>query len=460
MKENKLSVAIFKPGIVLNNKELPRRLTSRHPFHFLPDINVERNGFIMNQYKPVASNMCKVIRTNNYQTYTGVSDSDDYNNEDERVVYNYPPQKRIIRIVPIRKFTKRGDIIFKRYNPSAREEPVRERIMYPSTRLVRRVNVETVSSSSDFDRDNPHCKVHAFRPKPRDERIDKSLDLYRRKEFEKKSYVSPSLIARVKSRSGCETKSSNNDSDSTHTNVRRKRFKRRSETFRNSSPRDDSTHQIIGESSDSKAKQNEVSEKVISSKEHIVDMVSNRHNHHIKKRKDRFSRIGVHGSHQQRNNVTHQTKLAINKNTGLTFIRPYNEVCGNNEVFETKDTSSDNHQSYSNLIKRKETLESDSYTSFSDSSESDKSEGNTTDSSKSQQHDKNKIKFSRSNQTNCVLVDYSKLLKYRDGIVKPLPRNTKMKHTLEETYNIKETLRIDSEMRKIAERRSQLEVWT
>ncbi|XP_071136993.1 peptidyl-prolyl cis-trans isomerase G-like [Mytilus edulis] len=404
--------------------------------------------------------MCKVIRTNNYPTYTDDSDSDDYYNEDERVVYSYPPQKRIIRIVPIRKFPENGDIIYKRYNTSAREEPERERIMYPSTRLVRRVNVETGSSSSDYDRDNPHFKVHAFRPKIRDERIDKSLNLYRRKEFEIKSYVSPSLITRVKSRSGCETKSSNDDSDSKHTKVREKRFTRRKERFQNSSPRDDSTHQIIGESSDSKAKRNEVSEKVISSKEHTVYMVSNRHNHHIKKRKDRFSRIGVHGGHQQRNNVTHQTKLTISKNTGLTFIRPYNEVCGNNGVIETKETSSDNHQSYSNLIKRKESLESDSYTSFSDSSESDKSEGNTTDSSKSQQHDKNKIKFSRSNQTHCVLVDYSKLLKYRDGIVKPLPRNTKMKNTLEETYNIKETLRIDSEMRKIAERRSQLEVWT
>lgn len=256
--------------------------------------------------------------------------------------------------------------------------------------------------------------------------------------------MSPSLrfITRVHSRSGSETESSTDYSDSTsstHTKVRAKRFKRRSERLLNSSQ--------IGESSESYAKRN-----VSSSNEQTVDMEGTRHNHHVKQRKESFHRTGDCGGRQQRNNLSIQTKLAINKNTGLTFIRPYDEVCGNNEIIENNGAST-------NLINRKGTLKNDSYTRFSESSESDRSDG-IADISQNQHSVIYNIKSTRLNQIKCVLVDYSKLLKSRDSIVKPLPRNTKVKNTLEEIYCIKEKLRIDSEMKKRAKRRSQLEVWT
>ncbi|CAC5398212.1 unnamed protein product [Mytilus coruscus] len=397
--------------------------------------------------------MYKAKRTNNYPPYKGDSDSDDYYNGDARVLFNYPQQRRMIRIVPIRTSPKqRDDRIIKGYNAHGRKEQERDRIMYPSSRSVRRVNLKTESeteSSCDYYRDNAHNKVKVIRLKPRGKRIITTFNLNRKKESEKQSYVSPSLrfITRVHSRSGSETESSTDYSDSTsitHTKVRAKRSKR-SERFSNSSQ--------IGKPSENYAKRNEDSENVSSSNEHTVDMVGTRHNHHVKQRKESFPRTGVYGDHLHRNNISHQTKLSINKNTGLTFIRPYDEVCGKNEMTENIGAST-------NLINRKGTFKSDSYTKFSESSESDRSDRITTDSSQNQHSVIYNIKSTRLNQTKCVLVDYSKLLKYRDSIVKPLPRNTKVKNTLEETYNIKEKLRIDSEMKKRAERRSQLEVWT
>ncbi|CAC5398211.1 unnamed protein product [Mytilus coruscus] len=374
--------------------------------------------------------MYRIKRTNEYSTYTVDSDSDDYN-EDERVLKSYPQPRRTITVVQTKSASEqRHNRINKRYSATRKKEPEGDRIMYPSNRCVRRVNMKTKSDavlSSVYYRDNAHNKVQVIRLEPIGKRINEACYSPRKKKLEKLSYLSPPLrlITRVNSGSGSETESSTDYSDSTSTTVRIKRFERRIESFSNSSERRIIPYHIIGKSSDSNAERMAVTEIVSFSKDNAVDKVGARSDHIVKHRIKSLPRKEVSEGQKQGNNMTHQTKLAIKNNSGVTYIRLYSELYGMNDIVENKGALTDKQQSSSNRIKQKGTFENDSFTSSSESSESDRSDGKTTDSSKNLHSVTYKTTSSRSNQTKCLLVDYSKMLKSRENRAKLHSSNTK-----------------------------------
>ncbi|XP_052086736.1 uncharacterized protein LOC127724026 [Mytilus californianus] len=458
--------------------------------------------------------MHRAKRTHRYLPDTGDPDSDDYYNsdKDERVYYSYPQRRRLIRFVPTRTASEqRDDRIIKRYSVR-QKEPERVRIMYPSSHIVRRTNYETESetrSSSDYYRDNTNYKVHVIRSKPTGRRNNTTSNLLKKEELETNSYSSPSFrfIRRVNSGSESETESSTDKSDSTQTKARIERSKMKTTRFSNSSPRRVITYHIIEDPSIRKTDRNEAS-KLVSSKNRMVDRVIVKPDNLVKRKQETLPRTVIPGGHKQGHNLTHQTKLAINNNDGVTFLRPYSEVRRKNEIIDNRRAVKDIQQSFPNKTKWEGSLESDSYTSSYENSESDSSDGYTTDSSEIQQNDRYNTHSTRSTQTECLLVDYSKVVKSREeqriyeqerrrhaqerhivslvqtevnkprfssnitgdscitatieNKTKPLPSNTKGTSTLDElekTYDIKEKVSIDMERKERDERRNQLEVW-
>ncbi|CAG2217823.1 unnamed protein product [Mytilus edulis] len=354
-----------------------------------------------------------------YSPDTGDPYSDDnYNSEEEERVYYSYPQRRLIRFVPTRTVSEHHDNrIIKRYSVR-QKEPERDRIMYPSSHIVRKTNCKTESetqSSSDYYRDNTVYKVHVIPSKPTEKRNNKTPNLPKKEELETYSYSSPSFrfIRRENSESESETESSTDYSTQTKQPIQRSKMK----TAR--------------------------------------------------------------------------------------------EVRRKNEISENKMIVKDIQQSFPNTRKPEGSIESYAYTSSDESSESDSSDGYTTDSSETQQNDRYNALSTRSTQTECLLVDYSKMVKSREeqrkyeqerrqhaqerhivslvqkevnkprlksnitgdscitatieNPTKPLPSNTKGTSTLddpEKTNDIKENVQIDLEKKERDERRNQLEVWT
>ncbi|CAC5371300.1 unnamed protein product [Mytilus coruscus] len=116
-------------------------------------------------------------------------------------------------------------------------------------------------------------------------------------------------------------------------------------------------YHIIGKSSDSNAERMAMTEIVSFSKDHAVDKVGARPDHIVKHRIESLPREEVSEGQKQGNNMTHQTKLAIKNNSGVTFIRPYSELYGINDIVENKGALTDKQQSSSNRIKQKGSFE-------------------------------------------------------------------------------------------------------
>ncbi|XP_071134418.1 uncharacterized protein [Mytilus edulis] len=443
--------------------------------------------------------MYRAKRMHKYSPDTGDPYSDDnYNSEEEERVYYSYPQRRLIRCVPTRTVSEHHDNrIIKRYSVR-QKEPERDRIMYPSSHIVRKTNCKTESetqSSSDYYRDNTVYKVHVIPSKPTEKRNNKTPNLHKKEELETYSYSSPSFrfIRRENSESESETESSTDYSTQTKQPIQRSKMK--TARFSNSSPRRVVTYHIIEDPSDRKIDRNKSSKFVSSNKSDNI----------VKRRMETLPRTRPYGGETRGHNLPYQTKL----NDDVTFLRPYREVRRKNEISENKMIVKDIQQSFPNTRKPEGSIESYAYTSSDESSESDSSDGYTTDSSETQQNDRYNALSTRSTQTECLLVDYSKMVKSREeqrkyeqerrqhaqerhivslvqkevnkprlksnitgdscitatieNPTKPLPSNTKGTSTLddpEKTNDIKENVPIDLEKKERDERRNQLEVWT
>ncbi|XP_063403594.1 uncharacterized protein LOC134687321 [Mytilus trossulus] len=448
--------------------------------------------------------MYKAKRIHKYSPDTGDPYSDDnyYSEEEERVYYKYPQRKRLIRFVPSRIVSEQHDgRIMKRYSVR-QNEPERDRIMYPSSHIVRETNSETESetrSSSDYYRDNTVYKVHVIQSKQTEKRNNKTPNLNKKEELETYSYSSPSFrfVRRENSESESETESSTDYSNQTKQQMQRSKME--TARFSNSSPRRVVTYHIIDDPSDRKIERNKSSKLGSFNKSDNI----------VRRRIETLPRTRHHEGEKRRHNLPYQTKPALNNNDGVTFLRPYREIRRQNEISENKRIVKNIQQPFPNRRKSKGSFESYSYTSSDESSESDSSDGYTTDSSAIEQNDRYNAQSTRSTQTECLLVDYSKVVKSREeqrkyeqerrrhaqerhivslvqnevnkprlnsnitgdsritatieNPAKPLPSNTKGTSTLDEQEklnDIKENVRIDLEKKEKDERRNQLEVWT
>ncbi|CAG2242401.1 unnamed protein product [Mytilus edulis] len=327
--------------------------------------------------------MYRIKRTNEYSKYTVDSDSDDDYIEDKQSLKSYPQSRRAMTVVTTRSaHQQRHNRIIKRYVAPRKKELGGDRIMYPSNRCIRSLNLKTESEailSSVYYRDNEHSKVKVIRSEPINKRINEACYSSRKKKPANLTYLFRPLrlITRVNSGSGSVAESSTAYSDSIHTKVRTKRFERRIE--------------------------NQTVAKVVGRPDQILQ-----HKIECIPRQKQVSDCQKQGS-----NLTHQTQQVIKNNSGVNFIRPYSELYELNDDVENKGASADKPKSW-NRINQKKSFENYSFSSSSESSESVESDGNTTDSSANQHSVMNKTTSARSNPTICLHVDYSKVLKSRE----------------------------------------------
>ncbi|CAG2231653.1 unnamed protein product [Mytilus edulis] len=380
--------------------------------------------------------MYRIKRTNEYSKYTVDSDSDDDYIEDKQSLKSYPQPRRAMTVVTTRSAPEqRPKRIIKRYVAPRKKELGGDRIMYPSNRCIRSLNLkrsEEAILSSVYYRDNEHSKVKVIRSEPINKRINEACYSFRKKKPANLTYLFRPLrlITRVNSGSGSVAESSTAYSDSIHTKVRTKRFERRIESFPNSSQRPIIPHHIIGKSADNFTKRTRVTEVVSSLKDQTVAKVVGRPDQILQHKIECIPRKQVSDCQKQGSNLTHQTQQVIKNNSGVNFIRPYSELYELNDDVENKGASADKPKSW-NRINQKKSFENYSFSRSSESSESVESDGNTTDSSANQHSVMNKTTSARSNPTICLHVDYSKVLKSRE---KEEPDNIEVKIYYDEDF--------------------------
>ncbi|CAG2217821.1 unnamed protein product [Mytilus edulis] len=380
--------------------------------------------------------MYRIKRTNEYSKYTVDSDSDDDYIEDKQSLKSYPQPRRAMTVVTTRSAPEqRPKRIIKRYVAPRKKELGGDRIMYPSNRCIRSLNLKKESEailSSVYYRDNEHSKVKVIRSEPINKRINEACYSSRKKKPEKLSYLSPPLRfnTRVNSGSGNLTGSSTAYSDSAHTKVKTKRFERRIESFSSSSKRSIIPYHIIGKSADSFAKRMMMTEVVSSLKDETVTEVVGRPDDILQHKIECIPPKEVSDCPKQGSNLTHQTQQVIKNNSGVNFIRPYSELYELKDQVENKSDSADKPKSC-NRINQKKSFENYSFSRSSESSESVESDGNTTDSSANQHSVMNKTTSARSNPTICLHVDYSKVLESRE---KEEPDNIEVKIYYDEDF--------------------------